>query len=339
MKNLSLLAILLPTLLVACSDMTDWQDYNDAGWEKNDNEEFHEAIKLYQIAYEKIHFGVFIDKEGLATLTTNMAATYRALGDYKNAKKFYLESLNAWEKLVGKEHENYAIIASNYSLFLEGQNQFEEALKYAKEALSIRKRIYSENNENIVISHRALSSIYLNIGHYELAIDHAKSAVTSAVEATGEKSELAASSELSLGRAYRTTGDIGAAQKHIANANEIYNSVSPSSTWAADTINELALLEQSVQKYDLAESNFNRALDIYLKIYGDNHPNISIMYENIAVNYADWGRYSDAYTAIQYSLKIRRLTYGKTHSNTKKIVTLCIYIAELNQVSAEACRD
>jgi tetratricopeptide (TPR) repeat protein len=331
------IVILFHILLMGCSDMTDWQVYSDAGWEKNENEKYKEAINLYTIAFEKIHFGFFIDKEGLATLTTNMAATYRALGDYENAKKYYVESLNAWENLVGKEHENYAIIANNYSLFLNRQNQFDDALKYAIEALEIRSNIYGSNSEDVVISHRGISAIYLNMGRFDKAIEHAKHALVSATIAQGEGSELVASSELTLGRAYRSAGEKNGAVSHISNAIKIYESVAQKSTRAADTINELALIQQDTEQFSLANDSFHKALGMYIKIYDKNHPYIAIMYENIAHNYLDWGRHEKAFQAIQESAQISRAVYGSDHEYTKKVLNTCVTIAEISQDSSKEC--
>ena len=95
MKKANLYGLFVVIFLVGCSEMTDWQTYNDQGVEKYQNEEFPAAIELFETAFDKVNSAIFVDKEGKASVTTNLAATYRALGDYENARKYYLESLVA----------------------------------------------------------------------------------------------------------------------------------------------------------------------------------------------------------------------------------------------------
>jgi tetratricopeptide (TPR) repeat protein len=266
-----------------------------------------------------------------------MAATYRALGDFENARKYYLEALKTWEDLVGREHENYAVIASNYSVFLQTQGDYEQALEYANEALAIKLKIYGRKHQEMVIAHENLSSIHLASGNYELAIEHAEWALATSIGKFGVDSESTASAEVTLGSAYRAVGDLENAQKHIALAAELFTALSPDSTRAGDTINELALIQQAEGKYDFAHANFKRALSTYLKIYGDSHPYISVMHENIARNYADWGRYKEALSEIRRSVEIYRSIYGPTHKLTEDIVETCVGIAKLSDSPSEVC--
>ncbi|CAA0113530.1 Uncharacterised protein [BD1-7 clade bacterium] len=328
------LSLITAFCLSGCSDMTDWMEYSDSGWEKNNQEKYLEAEKLYDIAYEKIHFGFFLDKEGLAALTTNMAANYRALAKYEKAEKFYLEALELWGDTVGKEHENYATIANNISLFYEQSGQLDKALEMANESLRIRMSIYGEVSEDVVISHRALSSIYLEKNDLLNAIRHGEKALSLAQKGFNNKSEIVASSELSLGRAYRYSGDISNAIKHISKAASVYEIHFPNITRSGDTLNELALIQKNDGDYRNASENFNKAVNIYSKIYSYQHPYVAIVYENLANNYWDWGKGSDALLSIEKGLNISQNVYGETHKYTLKLKDICRQMSDISSITS-----
>lgn len=323
--------------LSGCSEMTDWMEYSDSGWEKNDQEKYLEAEKLYDIAYEKIHFGLFLDKEGLAALTTNMAANYRALAKYDKAENFYLQALGLWEETVGKEHENYATIANNISLFYEQTGQLDKALKMASESLQIRKSIYGEVSEDVVISHRSLSSIYLEKNDALNAIKHGEKALSLSQKGFGKNSEIVASSQLTLGRAYRFQGSMPNAIEHISKAALIYEAHFPNITRSGDTLNELALIQQQSGDYESASENFNKALDIYRAIYSEQHPYVAIVYENLANNYWGWGKGDDAILSIEKGLNISQNAYGETHNYTLRLKGICRQMSDISSIKS-TCR-
>lgn len=328
------LSLITVFCLSGCSEMTDWMEYSDSGWEKNNQEKYLEAEKLYDIAYEKIHFGLFLDKEGLATLTTNMAANYRALAKYDKAEKLYLQALDLWEETVGKKHENYATIANNISLFYNQTSQLDKALKMAGESLQIRKSIYGEVSEDVVISHRSLSSIYLNKNDALNAIKHGEKALSLSKKGFGNNDEIVASSQLTLGQAYRFQGDMPNAIEHISKAALIYETHFPNITRSGDALNELGLIQQQNENYGNASESFTKALRIYRGIYSEQHPYVAIVYENLANNYWDWGKGDDALLSIEKGINISQNVYGETHNYTLKLKDICQQMSDISSIKS-----
>lgn len=317
--------------------MGDWEVYNNAGWELYEQELYSEALEVYQIAEEKLNSAVIVDERGIALLSTNMAAAYRALGQYREAKIYYIRSLNAWETLVGKNHKHYATIANNYSMFLLNQRKYTEALKYANEALKTRRKLFGEENESVADTHGILSLIYLNDGQMDKAITHGKLALDSALGAEGSGSELVASSEVSLGMAYRAAEDIDSAIPHIENVLNIYLEIGDNSTRAADAVTEMGLLYNRKEDYASAEDYLTRALEMYRRLYGENHPYIATMYKNIAFNYLEWGKGDEALNAITESVSINASQLGANHVETTAARSSCIQISDFFERTSKAC--
>jgi len=63
-----------------------------------------------------------------------------------------------------------------------------------------------------------------------------------------------------------------------------------------------------------AENLFRRALAIWEKTLGPNHPNVATCLSNIAFNYLRQEKYAEAEEFSQRSLSIREQVLGPEHS-------------------------
>ena len=58
-------------------------------------------------------------------------------------------------------------------------------------------------------------------------------------------------------------------------------------------------------KYDEALKYYNKSLKIRFKIYGENHPEVALVYKNIAGVYLKQGKYNEALKHNNKALIIR----------------------------------
>ena len=172
---------------------------------------------------------------------------------------------------------------------------------------------------------------------FDKALEHAQLGLTSAQNSDQQDFDTLASSQLSLGRIYRVLDDNVNAQKHIADAYKTYESMAPGGTRVAETVNELALIQQNMENYEAAEPNFQIALEIYLAIHGEQHPYTSTMYKNIARNYYDWGDFEKSFSAIRNSVEINRVVYGPDHEFTIALVDECKIVANRARIPEGEC--
>ncbi len=59
-----------------------------------------------------------------------------------------------------------------------------------------------------------------------------------------------------------------------------------------------------------------KALAIYRKVFGEDHPYVAIHYNNIGMAYEYLGDYDKAIGYYEKALAINRKTFGENHSNT-----------------------
>jgi serine/threonine-protein kinase len=81
-------------------------------------------------------------------------------------------------------------------------------------------------------------------------------------------------------------------------------------------VNELGNIAINLERYDEAEADFRRMLDIYRVVYGDKHYLIGIATSNLAGAY--YGRHQYARAEQLYRDAVRRFTeaQGGAHMNT-----------------------
>ncbi|MFC2133763.1 adenylate/guanylate cyclase domain-containing protein [Bacteroidota bacterium] len=114
------------------------------------------------------HFKKINISSVLPTSSQLMGSIYLLKENYKEAKKYYLQSLRFAENIeVTIEKINTYIGLSNcYSI----ENNFQEALKYSNKALDLAKE--NDSKEHINLSHYNLSTLYEKMKNYKSAFEH-----------------------------------------------------------------------------------------------------------------------------------------------------------------------
>jgi pentatricopeptide repeat protein len=84
----------------------------------------------------------------------------------------------------------------------------------------------------------------------------------------------------------------------------------------ATYLNKTAILRNTMGLYQEAEPLYHKALAIFKKELGENHPDTAISYNNLASNLGDQGRYEEAEPLYHKALAIRQQTLGENHADT-----------------------
>lgn len=111
--------------------------------------------------------------------------------------------------------------------------------------------------------------------------------------------------------------------KEFSDARECYFKLSKEVETAdsATCLNSMGEVHNKKVEYDKAIENYNRALEIRLKIFGEEHPDTATTYNDIGSVYNSKGDYAKAFDNCNRALKIRlktvrdpnRLTAGGAH--------------------------
>ena len=81
----------------------------------------------------------------------------------------------------------------------------------------------------------------------------------------------------------------------------------------ADIYNDLGIAYYHKDEYDMAIGYYIKALSIYLKTLGPNHPEVAMTYGNLGIAYANKGDYDRAIEYFNKALSIYLKTLGPNH--------------------------
>jgi len=79
---------------------------------------------------------------------SNIATTYRRLGQHERALQMQRDVYSGWVKLCGEEHEDTLLAALNYADALTSLERFEEAKALSRKATAVAQRVLGENHED-----------------------------------------------------------------------------------------------------------------------------------------------------------------------------------------------
>ena len=143
----------------------------------------------------------------------NIGGKYYDLGDYAKAEKFQLEALAIQEKVLGKEHLDYANSLSNLGVLFNNMGNYAEAEKFSLEALNIREKVLGKEHPDYATTLDNLGGLYHGTGDYAKAEKYYLEALNIREKVLGQEHPDYATSLNNLGSLYHTIGNYFQAEK------------------------------------------------------------------------------------------------------------------------------
>ena len=78
----------------------------------------------------------------------------------------------------------------------------------------------------------------------------------------------------------------------------------------------MALIAYNEADLDIALAYDEKAIELFIKLLGENHPNVAVVYSNIGIIYDDLHNYSLALKFHLKAMEIREHVYGNEHAET-----------------------
>ena len=295
----------------------------------------NEAIKIFKQFYDlcltnKYDEAITILKPYIAILPKqhallaanamdNIGSKYFDLGDYAQAEKFFLEALGIKEKVLGKEHLDYATTLNNLGLLYSNMGDYTQAEKFYLEALSIKEKVLGKEHPNYATSLNNLGLLYIDLGNYTQAEKYILEAKNIREKALGKEHPDYATSLNNLGLLYYNLGDYVQAEKYILEAKNIREKVlgreHPS---YATSLNNLGSLYRTMCDYSQAEKYYLEAKSIEEKVLGKEHPSYATSLNNLGSLYKTIGNYSQAEKYYLEAKNIREKVLGREHPDYAK---------------------
>jgi len=156
-------------------------------------------------------------------------------------------------------------------------------------------------------------SLYLNQGRNDLSLESLQSALGNFQNDNKDNTLDAAQSLAYLGNLYRTTGKYAQAEEQLLRALSIRQKyLKESNEWIAASYNDLGLVYSQIDN-DKALEYYEKALAIYEKLHGKDHPKIAIAKTNIGFIYSRLELYGDATNNFESALKTWEKLYPQDH--------------------------
>ncbi len=157
--------------------------------------------------------------------------------------------------------------------------------------------------------------LFQNQGRFDLALEELQKAVTALEEDNRSASLEAAEALAYMGNVYRSTGKYVQAEEQLQHALAIREEKLPEThELIAASYNDLGLVYTQLD-VDKAFDYYEKALAIYEKLHGNEHPKLAITNTNLGVLYRSEKLYGDAVVYFESALKIWEKIYSQPHPN------------------------
>lgn len=202
--------------------------------------------------------------------------------------------------------------------YLVGNKKAEALTRLGRleEAEKILKNLTTENTRPLFlqgVTKTNLGLLYLNLGRNDLALQALQQALEYFEKENKAKSLEAAQAITYLGLVYNSTGKSAQAEEQLLMALTLRQDLlKPDHELIAASYNDLGLVYLGVDN-DKALDYYEKALAIYEKLHGRQHPKIAIASTNIGFVYRDLELYGDAVNNFETALKIWEEVYTQPH--------------------------
>jgi CHAT domain-containing protein len=236
------------------------------------------------------------------------------IDDFSEAEKWYLESKVIREKVLGKEHPDYAWSLNNLATLYERMGDYEKAEPLYLESKAIRGKVLGKEHPDYAGSLNNLAGLYHSMGEYKKTeLLYLESKVIRE-KALGKEHYDYAASLINLSNLYKDMGDYEKAEPLSLESKAILEKLlgKEHPTYAM-CLNNLAALYDNMGDYKKAELLYLESKVIREKVLGKEHPDYAGSLSNLAGLYLDRGNYEKAEPLYLESNAILEKVLGKEH--------------------------
>ena len=182
--------------------------------------------------------------------------------------------------------------------------------KFAEAETALKK---VKGDEALIKSHYGL--LYMMQTRYDLAIENLQAAIDIFEKNNNATSLEAAEALVHLGNVYRSTGKFTQAEEQLNQALMIRQEKLPANhELIAAIYNDLGLVYTDEDR-DKSIEYYEKALETYRTLHGEDDPKIAIGNTNLGYVYYKENLYGDAINYYETALKIWEKVYTKPHAN------------------------
>ena len=280
---------------------------------KND---FQKAIELNAIA-EKLALEKFgNESSAYGRCCFNRGRVNDFKGDNQEAEKCYLESKAIQEKVLGKEHLDYANTLNNLAILYSNMGNYEKAGYLFLEVKPIWEKLHGREHPDYIGTLINLAIIYNDIGQDDKAEKLFLEAKVIFENTNNLKHPYYMNCLANLAILYHSMGQFEKAEPIYLESKALVEKVlgKDNPNYSGDLIN-LASLYKDMGQFEKAEPLFLDAKVILENTNNLNHPFYHVCLRNLANLNRNIGQYGKAEQLLLKSIAIEEKVLGNEHPN------------------------
>ena len=223
----------------------------------------------------------------------NLAGLYSSMGDYVKAEPLYRQAFQILTKMLGLEHPDTAQSMNNLAVLYSSMGDYAKAEPLYQQAVRIRKKVLGPEHPDTAVGLENLAAFYFLIGDYAKAEPLLEQALQIQEKVLGPDHPDTAISLEKLAVLYSSMGD------HLKDWTDLYAHVG------------------DIFK---AEPLYQRAIQIFTKKLGLQHPETARCLSDLGILYFKMGDYPKAKPLLEQALRIRKKVLGPEHLETARSI-------------------
>ncbi|MFZ1808233.1 MAG: CHAT domain-containing tetratricopeptide repeat protein, partial [Cyclobacteriaceae bacterium] len=266
------------------------------------------------------------DIAGIDELSTakELSSLFIQLGKYSITKKLLTDLIGEYEKLYGPNSLRLIDPLVNMGSLTLAEGNYTDAEKVALRVNGVAKDVYGEKSTKTAPTQKLLSDIYYTIGDYEKAEINIQQALENQEKQFGRNHvEVAKSlSQLALIKFYKGDNPV-VVEKLLLEARDIMGAkLGKENPQYADILKNVAILNISQNKYDIAFSSLTQAEHIWrTKTGSKNNINAASIYSLTGDVYYQLKNYDRAEDFYNQSKAIYDRSFSKSHPEYVKVLS------------------
>lgn len=273
-------------------------------------------LPLAESIIEKIDMVKSMERVGFINM---IALLLKCLGEYKEAERWFKDSLEICEEILEEDNCDIAYIYDYLGQIYSIQCKYRKGIEMYEKSLSIREKVMGENHNDTIAGYSNLASMHMHLREYERAEELFKKSLSLYGKAYEENESGIAIIYNELGGLYRMLGRFDKAEEMYKESLGIEEKLfGEYHLLTAIGYRNLAGVYLNTLRYREAEGLYEKSLSILESIIGENHPDTAVDYNNLSVLYFRTLRLEEAETYGLKAYKIGLDKLGPDHPNTQK---------------------
>lgn len=227
------------------------------------------------------------DSPTLSDIYTYKGSLTKSLGDYKEAKCHYQQSLEMRHRLYPKQdHPDVASSLNNMGGILQSLGDYKEAKCYYQQSLEIRHRLYpNQDHPNVASSLINMGSLLISSGDAKAAKSYHEQALEMLLRLYPFQDHPDVAGTLkNVGFVLQSLGDGKAAKPYYQKALEMALRLYPDKDHPdlANSLNNMGFILNYLGDYKTAKSYYQQAFEMRNRLYPDqDHPDVATSLNNM----------------------------------------------------------